>query len=509
MDGPRAPSRRRWWRLVGIFVGALAALWAISLPVISRWGFGSEKVARDLAEATAGKVRFRSFRNVYFPHPGCVAEGVIIQRQPGEDPPLISIRRLTLIGSVLGIYKNHVSLIQAEGLEVTPAGRGWPKSTNKSAIIIERLVANDALLRVLHDDHKHALNFKVHQFTLEQIGGDGPMPFRVELSNPLPPGEIAASGKLGPWQSEARENIPIAGSYFLRRADLSAIGGIGGLLWSNGKFQGMIRQLHVEGTTETPEFEVIRTHHRFPLKTKFDAEVNAINADVILRRIEATLGKTNLVAQGTVVPDQQHRRTATLDFLAHDGRIQDILFPFVGGARSPLTGVSNCRGRVVLPAGGEPFVRKVSLDADFGIAEARLTNPETQGKLNQASERARGNPDADSSQNVLSELSGHVTLKKGVASFSQLSFQVPGARASMQGTFNVINQRINLRGVLELDAKISDTTSGFKGFVLKAISPFVTKNKPRQPLPVSVTGTYDHPDYSVSLSKGAPHRHGM
>ena len=40
------------------------------------------------------------------------------------------------------------------------------------------------------------------------------------------------------------------------------------------------------------------------------------------------------------------------------------------------------------------------------------------------------------------------------------------------------------RGTLRLQAKVTDTTGGFKGFLLKAISPFIKKNKPQEPLPV-------------------------
>jgi hypothetical protein len=209
------------------------------------------------------------------------------------------------------------------------------------------------------------------------------------------------------------------------------------------------------------------------------------------------------------MPDSQQRRTATLDFTANDGHIQDILFPFVHAPRSPVNGITSFRGRVILPSGNEPFLRKVNLDADFGIENVRANNPQTQEKINNASERARGHPDADDPENVLSDLRGHVSLKNGVAVFSKFSFAVPGAFAVLHGTYNVVDQRINLRGTLRLQAKVTDTTAGFKGFLLKAISPFIKKNRPQEPLPVAVTGTFDHPQYSVSLTKDSQHRHGM
>ena len=167
----------------------------------------------------------------------------------------------------------------------------------------------------------------------------------------MPPGEISTSGKLGPWKTEQRDETPISGSYSFRHADLSAIAAVGGLLSSARKFDGVIRQLHVWGATDTPQFKVLRTGHRFALKTQFDAHVNATNGDVNLRRLDAKLGHTVLRGLGNILPNEQHRRTTTLDFATQDGRIEDILYLFVKGSRSPLRGITRCRGYVILPGG--------------------------------------------------------------------------------------------------------------------------------------------------------------
>ena len=494
----------------GIVAAGLVALWAISLPVISKWAFSQDKIASDLGEATSGTVKFSSFRNIYFPHPGCIAEGVIIHRKDTDGAsPLITVRRLTVLSNLSGIVHKRVSIMKAEGLEVTPGGKGWPENTSKSTIVIEQLVADNALLHVLHDGSGKSLEFKVHHFALENVGGDDAMPFDVELTNAIPPGEISASGKIGPWKEQQRDETKISGSYSFQHADLSAIPGIAGLLSSEGKFQGTVRQLHVTGDTDTPQFEVTSTKHQFPLRTHFEAEVNGTTGDVILQHVQAKLSDTEIVGQGTVMPDSQHRRTATLEFSADEGHIQDVVFPFVHKPRSPVNGIASFRGRVVLPSGNEPFLRRVKLEADFGIENVHATSPKIQEQLNEASERARGHPDADDPENVVSDLEGHVALTNGVARFSKFSFTVPGAFAAMYGTYNVVDQRINLRGTLRLEAKITDTTAGFKGFLLKAISPFIKKNKPQAPLPVAVTGTFDHPQYSVSVTKDNQHRHGM
>ena len=72
-------------------------------------------------------------------------------------------------------------------------------------------------------------------------------------------------------------------------------------------------------------------------------------------------------------------------------------------------------------------------------------------------ERKIQNPKTDDTnpQNVLSDLKGHVLLSNGIATFSNLSFGVPGALAQMRGTYNLISEKIDLHGTLKTEAEIS------------------------------------------------------
>jgi hypothetical protein len=77
-----------------------------------------------------------------------------------------------------------------------------------------------------------------------------------------------------------------------------------------------------------------------------------------------------------------------------------------------------------------------------------------------------------------------------------LSFRVPGAKARLDGTFDLITQKVNFHGMLFMEAKLPQATSGIKSFLLKAIDPFLKKNRRGgAKFPVSITGTYQHPSY--------------
>jgi hypothetical protein len=75
---------------------------------------------------------------------------------------------------------------------------------------------------------------------------------------------------------------------------------------------------------------------------------------------------------------------------------------------------------------------------------------------------------------------------------------VPGARARLNGTFDLITQKIDMRGLLFMDATLPKATSGIKSFLLRAIDPFLKKNRRGGArIPVSIKGTYQHPSYSA------------
>ncbi len=147
----------------------------------------------------------------------------------------------------------------------------------------------------------------------------------------------------------------------------------------------------------------------------------------------------------------------------------------------------------------------MELQGDFGIDAGSFTKSDTQQGVNSLSQGALGeknhkteNDDSDP-RNVLSDLKGHVLLKNGIATFSNLSFGVPGALAQMRGTYDLISEKIDLHGTLKTEAEVSKTTHGIKSLMLKVLDPFF-KNKPDGYLaPVKITGTYDHPEFGLDL----------
>ena len=70
----------------------------------------------------------------------------------------------------------------------------------------------------------------------------------------------------------------------------------------------------------------------------------------------------------------------------------------------------------------------------------------------------------------------------------------------MHGTYNLLNEKIDLAGQLQVDSKISNTTSGAKSFSLKVMEPFFKKKKKGEIVPVRISGTFSHPSFGLALN---------
>ena len=97
-------------------------------------------------------------------------------------------------------------------------------------------------------------------------------------------------------------------------------------------------------------------------------------------------------------------------------------------------------------------------------------------------------------------MKGGLELSSGVANFSDLDFGVPGAKAHLHGTYNIVNYRINLHGNMKVDTRISKTSSGAKALFLKIMDPLFRKKKKGEVVPVHILGTYEKPQFGLDFS---------
>jgi hypothetical protein len=373
--------------------------------------------------------------------------------------------------------------------------------TQHSRLVVDEIIANGSIVDFVSDDpRKEPLRFQVHQARMNQVEWGSPFRYQLKLHNPKPPGELDVTGSFGPYTKSRPEDTPFSGEYRLDHADLGVCGGIEGLLTSKGKFGGVFKHIDISGNTDTPDFEVTTGKRKVKLETQFDAFVDAMHGDTFLKRVEAHFGRTTILAEGSIAGAKGGKgKEASLRLTSKRGRIEDLLGLFTREGRAPMSGAVALRAQVGIPPGNKPFLEKVQLHGIFGIDEGTFTKPETQQNVDELSAGARGENKEDP-ETVVTDLKGRVELAQGIAQFSDLSFGIPGADAHMEGTYDLLNHKIDLHGKMRVDTKISKTASGVKALMLKIMDPIFKKKKSGEVVLVHIAGTYEKPRFGLDLT---------
>lgn len=432
---------------------------------------------------------------------------------------MITLRQLVIRGSYTGLITptKRIGNIDVVGLRVTvppsePGGHSpvmpLTSGQSKNSIIVGKIEAHDAVLGfVAQGPGKEPFQLKVQDLVLTDVGGNGPVSFRTVVENTRPPGAITASGQFGPWNVDDPGATAMSGSYTFNNAKLGVFEGISGTLSSKGTFQGAIRQAKTTGTASVLNFHVDGSSHTMQLSARYVADVDAENGNVSLENVESQVHRTTILSRGDVVTQPgQGGKTARLDMSVNTGRVEDLLLFFTPQAEASMTGAVKLHAKVELPP-GPGFLKKLRLSGDFGVIGGQFTNPRVQGPLNDVSESSKGeskSQEKEDPRTVLSDLSGHVEARNGIATLTGVSFGVPGGFAEMRGTFNLLSTAIDIQGVLQTDGKLSDATSGFKALVLKVVTPLMKKNRVTI-VPFRIKGTSSNPEFALDFDGKRPH----
>lgn len=451
-----------------------------------------------------------------FPQVRISGEGLVLRHEGRKDvPPLAAIRKLSIEGSLLGFlrFPRHFRRLELEGLEINVTHSHGPREARNHVkkkrgrqlypFVIEEVVADGTVLNVFpRRPDKPPHTFDISKLSLHSAGIGQAMSFRATLTNPAPPGVIESTGKFGPWQADDPGKTPVSGSYTFQKADLSVFRGIAGILSSEGKYEGVLDRIEVQGTTDTPDFSVKIAGNRVHLKTAFNAIVDGTDGDTLLQPVVARFLSTTLVCRGNVtgksgVPG----KTVSLDVTTSGGRLEDLIRLAARGEKPPVVGDVSLDTKLVLPPGNKEIHEKLTLDGEFQVQKAHFTTPEVQQKVETLSRRSQGVKNAPEDTTFASNFKGRFNLKDSVMTFPRLTFSVPGSLVTLHGSYELVSEQLDFHGTLSLQAKVSQTTTGIKSFLLKAVDPLFEKNGAGTVLPLNVTGPQDHPLFKVDIRR--------
>jgi len=470
------------------------------------------QIIRSLQAEFAGRLEVKSLSVDVFPAFHLAGEGLVLRYHDRTDlPPLISIRRLSADSNLLALLARHVRRVEVEGLEIqlppksaeNPEGKK-SRSPRIAGFVIDDLRADGAILKTTpKDPKKDPLVWQIRRLALRGAGPASQMDFRATLVNAKPPGEIESSGKFGPWQAEQPSETPVAGSYTFQDADLSVFPGIAGKLSSTGTYRGVLEQIEAQGKTDTPDFMLKISGNRVHLTTEFQATVDGTDGDTLLHPVVGHFGHSTVTARGSIAGDKAFPGKAiSLDAVVDSGRLEDLLRLATKGRTPGMSGAISFHSKISIPPGDTDVAERTKLDGAFTVASAHFAELNVQEKVNELTHRGKGEPETPDSDTVASDFSGEFHLANGVMRFPRLSFRVPGVRVALNGTYKLASESMDFHGTAQLEAKLSQTTTGIKSFFLKALDPIFEKKNAGAVLPIHIDGTRGQPSFGLDMKPG-------
>jgi hypothetical protein len=506
---------RKWPYAAGMAIGLLVGLvFVIFLRTRNIDDRTRQWVVHYLKQRFNSEVELESLHVEVFPRMGVTGKDLSLRYHNRTDlPPMFHIKRFSFNLGVLGILRapRHITAIYVENMTITIPPRGERKNRESAdqgkrrqsvpSIIVDDIVCDDTdLVIVPKKEGKDPLDFDIHDLVLKSVGADKPFDFHGSLTNAKPRGEIATNGSFGPWDADEPGDTPVSGSYRFTDADLGPFPGIAGILSSTGKYGGQLNELEVTGQTDTPDFSLDPVGHPVPLHTEYSATVNGTNGDTYLHPVRATLLHSLIIANGSVVlVPAKKGHIISLDVSSEKARLEDVLRLATKADTPFMTGVLNLKTKFLLPPDQVKVLDKLKLDGEFSVTEGQWASTEVREKLESLSRHAEGQPANENAGSSVSNLRGHFDLDRGVITFKDLTFSVPGAAVELYGSYKLRGEELHFSGDLRMKAKLSQTVTGKKSFFLKAIDPFFAKKGAGAVIPITITGTRDSPTIGVTV----------
>jgi len=440
-------------------------------------------------------------------------DGIVLRHRGRTDlPPILSMKDFRFdvdLGAIFDRVK-VVHLVTVDGMEVNipphgdrpvlPSNIGPIASAidpgDTSDIRLDQVVITNAVLTILpKDPKKFPLRFDIHRLRFEYAGRRAPMRYDAALTNAKPRGEVESTGTFGPWVAEEPGDSVLNGSYKFENADMSVFAGLAGVLESSGQFRGTLSSLDVSGQAAVPDFRLTQSGNPVRLQTRFEVHVDGTNGDTILKPVTGMIGTTRFTTSGGIIrheTDQQ--RTITLDVVMPSGNVGDLLRLAMKGPPF-MEGTVALKTKIDIPPLTRSVREKLRLDGQFEISQGRFLKSTVQDQIDTLSRRGRGQPGNEDIKRVVAAMAGSFYLADELITFRSLSFAVPGSGVDLAGTYHLNRDMLDFHGTLKLQAKVSQTMTGWKRWVLKPIDPFFSKQGVGTLLRIQVVGSSRDPHF--------------
>ena len=436
--------------------------------------------------------------------------------------PTFSVRRFAFRTGYSSLLRSpmHISHVEVEGLRINlppksqrkelPQSSNETRTSSKVSIFVGEMDCTDTVLTLGTDKPgKLPLRFVIQSLSLRSIGAGQPLDFTAMLTNPKPVGQIETSGHFGPWNADRPGSTALGGTYSFHDADLGTIKGIGGILSSQGEYQGTLDKIVVDGKTDTPDFQVKVSGHKVPLHTEFHAIVDGTDGDTYLQPVKAHFLHSYLTARGYVVrvPGEPGRHVY-LDVAMDQARIEDLLRLGVRTDPPVLEGQVKLHTSLDLPPGPQDVAHRLRLQGNFAIVNGRFSSDKIQNRIDELSLRSQGQVELLTEEQrdgklalVRSQLRGGFTLADASLNLPDLRYDIPGVSIKLAGVYTLDGAKFNFAGTADMQTTVSRMVGGWKGVLLMPFDKVLKKNGAGTEVPFKIDGTKSDPHFGLDFDR--------
>jgi hypothetical protein len=436
--------------------------------------------------------------------------------------PMFSVRRFAFRTGYSSLVHSplHIGRVEVEGLRINLPPKSQRNhlpqldkehpSFGKVSVFVDQMECTDTVLTLGTDKPgKVPLRFVIQSLSLRSIGAGKPMDFTAMLTNPKPVGQIESRGYFGPWNTDQPGTTALGGTYSFHDADLGTIKGIGGILSSQGEYQGTLDKIVVDGKTDTPDFQVKISGHKVPLHTDFHAIVDGTDGNTYLQPVKARFLHSSLIARGYVVRVQgEPGRHVYLDVAIDQARIEDLLRLGVKTDPPVMAGQVKLHTTLDLPPGPQDVAHRLRLQGNFAIVNGRFSNEKIQKGIDQLSLRSQGQVELATQEErdgklelVRSQMRGDFSLADANLNLPNVHYDIPGASIKLAGIYTLDGAKFNFAGTADMQAPVSRMVGGWKGMLLMPFDRVFQKNGVGTEIPFKIDGTRSDPHFGLDFDR--------
>jgi hypothetical protein len=162
-----------------------------------------------------------------------------------------------------------------------------------------------------------------------------------------------------------------------------------------------------------------------------------------------------------------------------------------------------------LPPGAQDVAHRLRLQGNFAVTNGRFSSEKIQTRVDELSLRSQGQVELaheeardSTTTTVPSQMSGDFNLAGASLDFSNLQYDVPGARIKLTGIYSLDGEKFNFAGTADMQATVSRMVGGWKGLLLMPFDKIFEKHGAGTELPFKIDGTRSDPHFGLDL-----HRH--